>query len=63
MSCGYDAIFSLFLQKKLLRGRNVRDKVMEHFIHCNVSLEINNGQMKSLDASDVKLFAVKVTLK
>jgi len=29
---------------------------MEPFIHGLVSLEINNGQMESLDASDVKLF-------
>jgi len=36
-------------------GHNVRYKVMEPFIHCCVSLEI-----KSLDASDAKLFAVKV---
>jgi len=37
---------------------------MEHFIHCCVSLEINNGQMGSSNAcKDVKLFAVKVTPK
>jgi len=36
---------------------------MERFIHCRVSLEINNGQMKSLDTSDVKLFTVKVKPK
>jgi len=34
---------------------------MENFIHCRVSLEINNGQMGSSNASEVKLFAVKVT--
>ena len=62
-SRGYDAIVSLFLQKLLLRGHNVRYKVMEPFIHFRVSLEINNGQMESLNASDVKLFAVKVTPK
>jgi len=28
---------------KLLRGHNIRYKVMEPFIHCRVSLEINNG--------------------
>jgi len=39
----YDAIVSLFLQKLLLRG--VRYGVMEPFILCRVSLEINNGQM------------------
>ena len=60
---GYDAIVSLFLQKLLLRGHNVRYKVMEPFIHFRVSLEIMNGQMESLNASDVKLFAVKVTPK
>ena len=38
-------------------------KVMEPFIHCRVSLEINNGQIESLNASDVKLFAVKVAPK
>jgi len=47
--------------------------ITEPFIHFRVSLEINNGQMESLDASDVKLnvtlltdvklFAVKVTPK
>ena len=62
-SRGYDAIVSLLLQKLLLRGHNVRYKVMEPFIHFHVSLEINNGQMESLNASDVKLFAVKVTPK
>ncbi len=62
-SRGYDAIFSLFLQERLLQGHKVRYKVIEPFIHCRVSLEINNGQMESLDASDVKLFAVKVTAK
>ena len=62
-SRGYAAIISLFLQKRLLRGHNVRYKVMEPFIHCRVSLEISNGQMESLNASDVKLFAVKVTPK
>ena len=62
-SSGYDAIVSLFLQKLLLRGHNVRYKVMGPFIHFRVSLEIMNGQMESLNASDVKLFAVKVTPK
>ena len=62
-SRGYDAIVSLLLQKLLLRGHNVRYKVMEPFIHCRVSLEINNGQIESLNASDGKLFAVKVTPK
>ena len=41
----------------------MRYKVMEPFIHCCVSLEINNGQIESLDASDGKLFAVKVAPK
>jgi len=60
----YDAITSLFLQKRFLQGHNVRYKVMEiFFIHCHVSLEINNGQIESLDALDVKLFTVKVTPK
>ena len=36
---------------------------MEPFIHCRVSLEINNGEIESLNASDVKLFAVKVMPK
>jgi len=36
---------------------------MEPFIHCRVSLEINNGHMESLNASYVKLLAVKVTPK
>ena len=36
---------------------------MEPFIHCRVSLEINNGQIESLNASDVKFFAVKVAPK
>jgi len=36
---------------------------MEPFIHCRVSLEINKGQMGSSNASDVELFAVKVTPK
>jgi len=49
--------------KLLLRGHNISYKVMEHFIHCCVSLEINKGQMGSSNASDVKLFAVKVTPK
>ena len=62
-SRGYDAIVSLFLQKLLLWGHNVRYKVMEPFIHFRVSLEINNGQMESFNASDVKLFAVKVAPK
>ena len=62
-SLGYDTIISLFLQKRLLRSHIVRYKVMEPCIHCHVSLEINNGQIKSLNASDVKLFAVKVTSK
>ena len=62
-SRGYDAIVSLLLQKLLLRGHNISYKVMEHFIHCRVSLEIKNGQMESSNASDVKLFAVKVTPK
>ena len=62
-SSGYDAIVSLFLQTLILRGHNLRHKVMEPFIHSCVSLEINNGQMESLDASDVKLFAVKMTPK
>jgi len=52
-----------FLQKLLLQGHNIRYKVMEPFIHCRVSLQINNGQMESLNSSDGKLFAVKVTLK
>ena len=60
---GYDAIVSLLLQKLLLRGHNISYKVMEHFIHCRVSLEIKNGQMESSNASDVKLSAVKVTPK
>jgi len=38
-------------------------KLMEPFIHCRVSLEINHGQMDYLDASDVMLFTVKVTPK
>ena len=63
VSSGYDAVVSLFLQKLHLRGHNVRYKVMEPFIHFRVSLEINNGQTESLNASDVKLFAVKVTPK
>ena len=62
-SRGCDAIVSLLLQKLLLQGHNVSYKVMEPFIHFRVSLEINNGQMESLNASDVKLFAVKVTPK
>ena len=33
---------------------------MEPFIHCRVSLEINNGQIESLNASNVNLFSVKV---
>jgi len=41
----------------------VRYKEMEPFIPCYVSLEINNGQMKSLNASDVKLFAVQLMPK
>jgi len=61
--CGYDAIVSLILQKTLLWGHDVRYKGMEPFIHSHVSLEINYGQMESLDTSDVKLFAVKVTPK
>jgi len=36
---------------------------MEHFTNCRVSLEIHNGQMGSSNASDVKLFAVKVMPK
>jgi len=36
---------------------------MKPFIHCCVSLQINSGQMESLNASDVKLLAVKVTPK
>jgi len=36
---------------------------MQPFIHCRVSLEINNGQMESLNATYVKLFVVKVTQK
>jgi len=51
------------LQNLLLRGHNVRYKVMEPFIQYRVSLEINKGQIKSLDASDVKLSAVKVMQK
>ena len=43
--------------------KNVRYKVMGPFLHFRVSLEIMNGQMESLNASDVKLFAVKVTPK
>ena len=39
----YEAIVSLFLQKLFLQGHNVRYKVMEPFIYCPVSLEINNG--------------------
>jgi len=42
-----------YFYKNALRVLNVRYKVMEHFIHCHVSLEINNGQIKSLDASDI----------
>lgn len=49
--------FYIFLQKHLLRSHNVRYKVTEPFIHRDVSLELNNGQIKSLNASDVKLFA------
>jgi len=41
-SCHYDAIVSLFIQKLLLWGHNVRYKVMKPFIHCHVSLEVNN---------------------
>ena len=41
----YDTIVGLFLQKQLLRGHTVTYKVMEPFIHCRVSFEINNGQM------------------
>jgi len=59
----YDVIISLFLQKLLLLGHIVRYKLMEPFIHCCVSLEINNGQMESLKIPDVKLFTVKVTPK
>ena len=58
-SLGYDTIVSLFLQNRLLRSHNVRYKVMEPFIRCCVSLELNNGLIESLNASDVKLFAVK----
>jgi len=54
----YDAIVSLFLQKLLLQGHNIRYKVMEPFIHCRVSLEINNGQMESLNTTDVKLLVI-----
>jgi len=46
-SHGYDTIISLFLQKLVLWGHNVKYKVMEPFIHCCVSLEIMNGQMES----------------
>jgi len=60
---GYDAIVSLYLQKLLLQSHNVRYTVIEPFIHCRVSLEINNGQMESLDASDVKLHSIKVMPK
>jgi len=45
----YDTIVSLFLRRLLLLGHNVSYKVMEPFIHCCVCLEINNGQMKSLN--------------
>jgi len=31
---------------------------MEPFIHCRVSLEINNGQMESLNTTDVKLLVI-----
>ena len=41
----------------------MRYKVVESFIHCRVSLEINNGQIESLNSSDVKLFAVPVVPK
>ena len=44
-SRGYEEIISLFLQKRLLQGHTVRYKVMDPFIHCRVSLEINNGQI------------------
>jgi len=47
-SSGYDAIVCLFLQKRLLRDHNIRYKVME-------PLEINKGQMESLDTSDINL--------
>jgi len=37
---------------------HVRYKVMEPFKHCCVSLEIYNGKIKCLDASDVNLLAL-----
>ena len=56
-------LLAYFLLKRLLHGHNVRYKVMEPFIHRRADLEINNEQIESLNASDVKLFAVKVTPK
>jgi len=51
----------VFYKKQLLQGVNIRYNVLNvAFYTLSCFLEINNGQMESLDASDVKLFAVKM---